>query len=195
MKMPSVKWTTTDMTQILIQYFLFKSNQIQRTMPSEKVPSKNCKMHRFRSSCASAKYHPHLCSPFIHSEVSNDSVRRQWRCCPHMPKITFSYRVAQIGMKSIFTAPQRNLPYDIFTTIWATSAGDKLMIFFFYFAEKWIWQFMQTAVCMNSQTLFSGLPHARLPRHHYSKGPIFEKSVQKIHVFENVVCWNVYMPS
>ena len=40
----------------------------------EKVPSNKHKMHRFRSSCACTKYHPGLCSPFIHSEVSNDSV-------------------------------------------------------------------------------------------------------------------------
>ena len=36
-----------------------------------------CKMHRFRSSCACAKYHPGLCSPFIHSVVSNESVNGQ----------------------------------------------------------------------------------------------------------------------
>ena len=35
------------------------------------------KIRRFRSSCACTKYHPGLCSPFIHSVVSNDSVSRQ----------------------------------------------------------------------------------------------------------------------
>ena len=34
-------------------------------------------MRRFRLSCACAKYYPSLCSPFIHSVVSNDSVSRQ----------------------------------------------------------------------------------------------------------------------
>ena len=41
---------------------------------SEKMPSKMGRMCRFRSSCASAKYHPGLCPPFTHSSVSNDSV-------------------------------------------------------------------------------------------------------------------------
>ena len=42
---------------------------------------KMCKMYRFRSSCICAKYHPSLCSPFIHSVVPNDSIsgqRRPW---------------------------------------------------------------------------------------------------------------------
>ena len=45
----------------------------------KKVPSNMCKMHRFRSSYAYAKHHTSLCSPFIHSVVSNDSVSKQWR--------------------------------------------------------------------------------------------------------------------
>ena len=58
----------------------------------------------FQSPCACAKYHPGLCSPFIHSVVLNDSSSGQWRpwsdCadaqadlglrCPHMPEDTFS---------------------------------------------------------------------------------------------------------
>ena len=36
-------------------------------------------MHRFRSSCTYAQYHLGLCSPFIHSEVSNDFVSGKWR--------------------------------------------------------------------------------------------------------------------
>ena len=56
---------------------------------------------------------PGLCSPFIHSIVSNDSVSGQWRpwsdCadeqadlgfhCPHIPKDTFSRGVAQLCTK------------------------------------------------------------------------------------------------
>ena len=30
-----------------------------------------------------------------------------------------------------------------FTTLWAFSADDKLMIFFLFFPENWIWHFMQ----------------------------------------------------
>ena len=37
------------------------------------------KICRFRSSCACPKYHLGLCSPFIHSVVSNESVSWQWR--------------------------------------------------------------------------------------------------------------------
>ena len=35
-------------------------------------------MRKFRSPCACAKYHPGLCSPFIHFVVSNESVSGQW---------------------------------------------------------------------------------------------------------------------
>ena len=34
---------------------------------------------RFRSSCSCAKFHPGLCSSFIHSVLSKDSVSGQWR--------------------------------------------------------------------------------------------------------------------
>ena len=58
----------------------------------------------FISFCVCRKYHPGLCSSFIHTVVSNDSDSGQWRpwsdCadaqadlglrCPHMPKDTFS---------------------------------------------------------------------------------------------------------
>ena len=54
-----------------------------------------------------------------------------------------------------------------FTTLWAFSADDKLMIFFLFFPENWIWHFMQIVslgdnlspwetVCMKCQILFSG---------------------------------------
>ena len=43
------------------------------------VPSNKCKMRRFRSSCAFAKYHPGISSPFIHSVVSDDSDSGQER--------------------------------------------------------------------------------------------------------------------
>ena len=70
---------------------------------SENVPSNTRKMRRLGSSCPCAKYHPGLCSPFMHSVVSNDSVSGQERpwsacadaqadlglCCPHMPEEYF----------------------------------------------------------------------------------------------------------
>ena len=66
---------------------------------------------RFRSSCACAKYHLGLCSPFIISLVSSDYVsgqRRPWSdCasaqsdlglrCPHMPEDTFLPGEARIN--------------------------------------------------------------------------------------------------
>ena len=37
----------------------------------------------------------------------------------------------------------RNYHGLTFTTLWAFSADDKLMIFFLFFPENWIWHFMQ----------------------------------------------------
>ena len=67
-----------------------------------------------RSSCACAKYLSGLCSPIMHTVVSNDYVggqRRLWSDwadaqadlglrCPHMPEGMFPYGVAQ--MRSVF---------------------------------------------------------------------------------------------
>ena len=66
---------------------------------------RTCAEYAFRSSCACAKYHPGLCSPFIHSIVFNDFASGQGRpwsdCadaqsdlglhCPHMRENTFSH--------------------------------------------------------------------------------------------------------
>ena len=41
----------------------------------------NAQMRKFRLSCSCAGYHPGLCSPFLHSVVSNDSVGGEWRLC------------------------------------------------------------------------------------------------------------------
>ena len=68
------------------------------------------KMCRFRSTYAWIKYHSGLCSPFIHSVVSNDSVSGQWRpwsdCadaqadlglhCPFMSKDMFPHGAIQM---------------------------------------------------------------------------------------------------
>ena len=77
---------------------------------SERAPSNLRKMRRFRSSCAWAKYHPGLCSPFIHFIVYYNSGSRQWRpwsdCvdaqadlglrCRHMPEGTFLHGPAHV---------------------------------------------------------------------------------------------------
>ena len=76
----------------------------------ENMPSNMHKMRIFRSSCAYSD-HPSLCSIFIHSLVSDDSVSGQWRSwsdcanaqadlglhCLHMPKDRFSHDTAQIS--------------------------------------------------------------------------------------------------
>ena len=42
------------------------------------MPSNMNKMHIFTLFCACAKYHPGLCTPFIHFVVVNDSISKQW---------------------------------------------------------------------------------------------------------------------
>ena len=84
----------------LIQF----SPRLRKAASSETMPSNMRKMSEFRSSYACAKYHPGFYSPFVHCQVSNNSVsgqRRPWSdCaeaqvdvglrCPHMLKDTFS---------------------------------------------------------------------------------------------------------
>ena len=69
------------------------------------------KLRSLRSTCA--KYHPSLCSPFIYSVVSNDSVSGQWGLwsdcvyaqayldlrCPHKPEDMFSQGEAHMIWK------------------------------------------------------------------------------------------------
>ena len=58
-------------------------------------------LHKFRSFCACAEYHPGLCSPFLHLVVSDDSVSgpdctdalAMGLHCPPMPKDTFLHGV------------------------------------------------------------------------------------------------------
>ena len=73
--------------------------------PSEKMPLSKWRMCGFTSSCACAKYHLYLCSPFTESVVSNDSFSRQQSrhaqadlglCCRHMPKDTYLHGTAQL---------------------------------------------------------------------------------------------------
>ena len=67
-------------------------HSISWVVSNEKLPSNMCKMRRFRSSYACAKYHPGLCSPFIHSVVANDFASAQsdlGHRCPHMTRRHF----------------------------------------------------------------------------------------------------------
>ena len=54
-----------------------RNNILEWAGSCEKVPSNMYKMCRLRLSGTCAKYHPGLCSPVIHSVVSNDSVSEQ----------------------------------------------------------------------------------------------------------------------
>ena len=90
-------------------FYLYIFNRIWAT-PRENVYSNMRNTRRFRSSCACAKYHPGLCSPFIHSVLSKEYVSEQWRpwsdCAfaqsdlglrsPHMPEDKFSQGAANL---------------------------------------------------------------------------------------------------
>ena len=102
---------TFSLSTLHINYFpsdtLFKKKQQKKKTDDKcclkfgtervKESSNMREMHRFRSSFLCAKNHPYLCSPFIHTVVSSDSVSRQWwpwsDCaqadlglrCPHIP--------------------------------------------------------------------------------------------------------------
>ena len=65
-------------------------------------------------------------------------------------------------MYYVFLSSGVSRPFGIlkltFTTLWAFSAENKLMIFFLFFPENRIWHFMQIkeTICMKCQILFSG---------------------------------------
>ena len=50
-----------------------------KSFSTQKVSKGLRKMRRLRSYCTCAKYHPDICSSFIHSVASNYSVSAQWR--------------------------------------------------------------------------------------------------------------------
>ena len=105
------------------------------------------KKSTFRRTCGkcadSGPVHPGLCSPFIHSVVSNDSVSGQWRpwsdCadaqadlglrCPHTPKDIFSQSAAQmIRTFSVYISLYWN-PY-MFISNW--SQRQPLLLWFIH---------------------------------------------------------------
>ena len=58
------------------------------------------------------------------------------------------------------TSTQEVITPLTFTTLWAFSADDKMMLFFLFFPENRIWHFMQIVsletICMKCQILISG---------------------------------------
>ena len=72
----------TDNWRVQAKTVLFDKVTLSNTIwtaSSENMHSNRCKIRRFRSSCACAKYHPVMCSQLIYSVVSNDSVSGQGR--------------------------------------------------------------------------------------------------------------------
>ena len=67
-------------------------------------------------------------------------------------------------------------PMLTFTTLWAFSADDKLMIYFLFFPENRIRHFMQ--IVSSGDNL------------HEMSYPVSEKNKKKI--FQNAVCWKFY---
>ena len=76
------------------------------------------KMCRFRSSCICPKYHPGLCSPFIHSVVSNDSVSgvkvliRLPGCISLYPNTFFSWCRLYAEIRYYYICTQHRLKYS-----------------------------------------------------------------------------------
>ena len=82
--------------------------------------------HAFRSSCTCLKYHPLLCSPFILSVVSNDSVSRQWSPwsdCPDAQAALHGHSLSTYAQRNVFIV---HGPYYFFSAvvkIWREEAG------------------------------------------------------------------------
>ena len=117
-------------------------------MSSEKMH----KICRFRSSWACSKYHPGLCSSFIHSVVSNDSVSWQW-----MPWSACTDAQADLGLHSlhhcarihVYECCSQKKPRTFTDSVYlpqplqalvTTAAADDILnfsfFFFFNFSEK-----------------------------------------------------------
>ena len=99
-----------------------------------------CKLCRFKSSCSWTEYHPGLCSPFIHSIVSNDSGSRQWRllsdftdaqadlgiCCLHMPedKLLHDSALKKLILQCIFILAECQDGRKFIHPLWAGLGGS-----------------------------------------------------------------------
>ena len=106
----------------------------------ENVSSGMRQTRSFISSCAFAKYHPGLCSPFIHSVVSNDSVSGQRR-----PGSDCAYAQSDLGLR----CPQ--LPED---TFWHGTAQCDLSIYLsIYYRHRFI--YYATSHSQTDSTIYS----------------------------------------
>ena len=70
---------------------------------------KHVKMCRFRSSCACAKYHPGLCTPFLHSVVSKNAVSEGTDQTARMCRLIWAFAV-RICPKTRFRKARPRVP-------------------------------------------------------------------------------------
>ena len=109
----------------------------------QKSHLKDAQNVKIRSSCTGTKYHPGLCSPFIHSEVSNDTIiGGQWRKAPIRLCRLICVFAVHIILKTSFHMVRLILSLKVPYTI---IADDILIsVFFLFVRENKIWQFMWT---------------------------------------------------
>ena len=100
----------------------------------QKSHLKDAQNVKIRSSCTGTKYHPGLCSPFIHSEVSNDTIiGGQWRKAPIRLCRLICVFAVHIILKTSFHMVRLILSLKVLYTI---IADDILISVFFYLSEK-----------------------------------------------------------
>ena len=98
---------------MLLKKFLqsiFKFSVIQNiwASSSESGPSNMRKMYIFRSFFACAMSHLGLCSPFVHSVISNEA--DLGLSCPHMPEDSFSHIAAHSFLNVVGTCVSSKMP-------------------------------------------------------------------------------------
>ena len=118
---------------------------------SEKAFSNVRRMRRLRSFWACVKYHPSLCSIFLHSLVNNGSVseqRRPWSdcanaqadlglCCPHMPDDMLSNGAAEFMYHDYPITKSRLFKYtENFTTNKKWKFSNKNSVIFHISAQN-----------------------------------------------------------
>ena len=92
---------------------------LKRAAPGK---TNNCHRTCFRSSCSCTRYHPGICSPFIHSVVSNGSVSGQSDCA-HPYRLVWAFAVP-ICPKSRFASAAKVLLHDVKRFAFATISED-----------------------------------------------------------------------
>ena len=113
-------------------------------------------------------------TPNIHRYESNASAPYSGVGCPSCP---FLPALCPLKSNATFWF-KKSYQHLNFTTLWATSADDKL-IFFLFFPENRIWHFMQ--IVSTGDNL------------HGMSNPVFWGKIKKI--FQYIICWKVPHPA